>query len=211
MRIRKRIILTQELKVRVKGQVFDRKNNLPIVNQKFVVSEYVNEFRGAYGTRDALVQRLDSTTTDDEGRFDFTFETGGMGTFYKIGPEYDQTVFGGLEEDKRLFNIGGLNQFDFFRPENLYTCVVRITLNDLEYPPFEFKAQTYYHSPSFTISDTTGVFENTIYLRIDLDYIIYFNRLLDDGTRQSGQFQISGQDSLDDRVIELQLTNADFQ
>ena len=149
----------------IKGQVIDTKSNTPIVNQKFVVSEYVSESRGFYGSQEVLVQRLDSTRTDDEGRFDFTFETGGMGTFYKIGPEYDETVYGTFEEDQTLFNVGGLNQFDFFRSENLYACVLRITLNDLENAPFEFSVQTFYHRPKFRINDTSGTVENTVYLR----------------------------------------------
>lgn len=197
------------IETRVFGNIYDNFNDLPVANQKLIVAEYRRDWGGG-GSYDALVQELDSIVSDENGNFDFVFETGGMGTKYKIYPRHNPEIWNGYEGARDIENIGTQEQTDFN-----YTLLTRCTLiinidnvNNSPFPISIFPSQNY---DTEDIAESNGIVERVVYLFSNLDENLFIGRTLDDGTRQTAIFSVPASNSLNDRTFEVTLTNDDFE
>ncbi len=199
------------IETRVYGNIYDNFNNLPVSNQKLVVAEYQRDFRFDGGVYDVFVQELDSTISDVNGNFDFIFETGGMGTKYKIYPRHNPSIWTGYEGARDLENIGDEEQIDF-NYSNLTRCTLIVNIDNVDFAPFPisiFSSQN--HNNTEDIVESNGIVERVVFLFPSSDETLFIGRTLDDGTRQAATFTVPASNSLEDRVFEVTLTNNDFE
>ena len=197
------------IETRVFGNIYDNFNNLYVANQKMIIAEYRRDWGGG-GSYDALVQELDSITSDENGNFDFIFETGGMGTKYKIYPRHNPEIWTGYEGARDLENIGDEEQTDF-NYSLLTMCTLIINIDNVNFTPFPtsiFPSQNY---DTEDIVESNGIVERIVYLFPNSGETLFIGRTLDDGTRQTARFLVSASNSLDDRIFEVTLTNEDFE
>lgn len=198
------------IETRVYGNIYDDFNNLPVSNQKLVVAEYQRDFRFDGGVYDVFVQELDSITSDINGNFDFIFETGGMGTEYKIYPRHNPSIWTGYEGTRNIENIGNEEQTDF-NYNHLTRCTLIINIDNVDFAPFPISIFSSQNYNTEDIVESNGIVERTVYLFPNSDETLFIGRTLDDGTRQTAMFSVPASNSLDDRIFEVTLTNDNFE
>jgi len=198
------------IETRVFGNIYDNVNQIPVPEQKLIVAEYYRDFRFDGGSYDVFVQELDSTITDENGNYDFVFETGGMGTKYKIYPKHNNLVWTYYQNPVDIENIDGENELNFGFL-NLYTCNLNINLDNVQFPPFSMSAFLTTNSEFEDITETSGIINRDIYLSIFEDETLYITRKLSDGTYQTTSFLIPASNILEPREFDITLTDNDFE
>jgi len=197
------------IETRIFGNIYDNFNDLPVANQKMIIAEYRRDWGGG-GSYDAFVQELDSIISDENGNFDFVFETGGMGTKYKIYPRHNPSIWTGYEGARDIENIGEEEQTDF-NYTLLTRCTLIININNVDFSPFPisiFPSQNY---DTEDITETNGMAERVVYLFPNSDETLFIGRTLDNGIRETATFLVPASNSLEDRIFEVALTNDDFE
>ena len=198
------------IETRVYGNIYDSFNNLPVSNQKLVIAEYQRDFRFDGGVYDAFVQELDSTISDANGNFDFIFETGGMGTKYKIYPRHNPSIWTGYEGARDIENIGDEEQADF-NYSHLTRFTLIINIDNVDFAPFPISIFSSQNYNTEDIIESNGIVERVVYLFPNSDETLFIGRTLDNGTRQTATFSVPASNSLEDIIFEVTLTNDDFE
>lgn len=134
------------------GKVFDYSNELPLVNQKVVVEEYIKTHSfGAVAPNYDFKGRIDSTYTDNNGYFDFRFTTTGNGNFYRVVFEPTQDVQNNSDTfdiDKKDLGIPYQHNFSGIQ---LYPLTLKIMPKDLNALPV--KVSTDFPSKPFWLDN----------------------------------------------------------
>ena len=198
------------IETRVFGNIYDNANQIPVPDQKLIAAEYYRDFRFDGGSYDVFVQELDSTTTDQNGNFDFIFKTGGMGTKYKIYPRHNNLVWTYYQDAVDIENIKGNNELSF-EFQNLYVCTLNINMDNLQFPPFSMSVFLTPYSELDDITETNGIVNRAIYLSVFEDAHLNITRKLSDGTRQTATVLIPASNILEPRTFDITLTNSDFE
>lgn len=123
----------------VNGRIYDYSNALPLAGQKVVIKEYMKTQNvGAISPNFDFKGNIDSTYTDAEGNFNFTFKTTGKGNNYRVTYESTEDVYINsdfFEIDKpgqavALPNLSGIQLYPLslkIIPNNLSAFPINIT------------------------------------------------------------------------------------
>lgn len=117
------------IETRVFGRAYDHVNNIPVVNKKLIISEWNSVPQVSPGPNEDFIQFLDSTYTDEEGYYDFTFTTSGQGDVYYIDYEYEVDIWSYYKDRVEIENLGADNEVDY-NFQYFYPVDLKITLQD---------------------------------------------------------------------------------
>ncbi len=190
----------------VSGQFYDDNRNTPIVNAKVFIEEYIDD-----PTYDLTFSRyIDSTQTDQNGKFELPFTTTGAGVQYQllvvpVGPNwyypYNQQV---------IENIGGRNVLNS-SSNKLSILEAKITVVQNPYQQPLMTRSNYDNYMSRVYGDSIVFYRlmpgrmNLIYFYTNSDtHLNYFDRGLVDTVNIEGDFS-------DTIRIELELNGKKFK
>ena len=204
-------MLPEGIQTNIKGVVYDRVNEIPIVDQKIIIEEINYEPGLSPGSNIGYYNEIDSTYTDENGNYEITFETTGKGDTYRLAYGFSKEIWTYQKNPIVIKNIGGsqVEDFDFL---HLYPVDLKITLaSDLENLPIRI-------SPRFTFLRSSDWLEQTnienirrIFTDKNSEEEIRFFRTKPDGGYQVARFAIPVTNTVDLVEIEIFLENSDFE
>ncbi|MHA3789863.1 peptidase associated/transthyretin-like domain-containing protein [Flavobacterium hauense] len=138
----------------VSGRIYDSANELPLSGQKIIVEEYMKtQNYGAITPNYDFKGSIDSTYTDSNGYFDFTFKTTGKGNCYRI-------IFEPAEDVQNNSDIFEINKRDLKTPAKidfsgtqLYPLVLKIIPDNLSILPVNIT--TGFSAKPYSLPDIT--------------------------------------------------------
>jgi len=183
----------------------------PIVNSKVKIGEFKNRFVFDGGSTDYFSKYVDSTLTNSDGDYDFTFKTTGEGSSYKLildNNPSDQSYFG-FYDPIEIKNLGNPLVFNFNQFTKLYPCDVTINMNNILILPIRI-----YHETTRQLSNPE-ITINTVYVK--RIYITKFEaqkftleRIKPNGTYQKAVFNFPASNSIQITTRTINLTDSDF-
>lgn len=204
------------IETRVTGKISDI-NAAPIDNVKLRVAEYEREFirQGPAGGNYhyTLIKYVDSTKTNVNGEYNFTFKTTGKGNFYKLSvekaPVEDQSYWHCCLEDVDMDNIGKVFNHDFKGLTKLYPCDITITLNNISDFPLNFSHETTFFDDSYTITSNVTVVRR---LYIEKDKVLRFNlwKTKANGKRQAAYYNFPASNTEALTTQKITINESDF-
>jgi hypothetical protein len=202
----------QEGKVtRVYGKLTDY-YDIPITNGKMKVGEYKFKPNSVNGGFDFFQKWIDSSYTNQNGEYDFTFKTSGNGTSYKIiledSPITEQR-FWSLMDPVDITNIGGSFNFSTNQLANLYPCDVTINLNNITILPIEIWHETTFNSNIPEINSNTTYVKRIYVIKYNSQTLIFY-RTKPNGVRQKAIFTFPASNSTNTTTQNITLNETDF-
>jgi len=195
--------------VHVHGRVYDEANQLPVVNQNLVVSEFNRRFIASPpGYREDYIGEVGTVYTDDNGYYDLEFTTSGEGDTYYIRYEMNDYLWTYWQDQVELdVTISNEINFDFL---HLYPATLKITVaDDLEgYLPISISHLTTYPLGSLTES---GENIRAILINKNAFTEVKFSRRMPDDSFQNAIFQFPATNTTEPTEFEIHLDNDDFQ
>ncbi|MTH17407.1 hypothetical protein [Flavobacterium sp. LC2016-01] len=171
------VLIKSGIETKVSGNVTDN-HDTPISNLIVKVGEYKVTNTGSYimSYEDhEFIKWVDSTHTDNNGNYNFTFKTSGKGNFYnlvigkEVKPHETPVIFGEcyvrITEDANDMRFIG-KQFEFNTNDliRLYPCQVTFKLNNIETFPVQIMHE-YTNASNLTYLTANGTSEQTIYIQ----------------------------------------------
>ncbi|WP_442845682.1 hypothetical protein [Leeuwenhoekiella sp. H156] len=200
------------IETRVFGRVYDDANELPIANQKLLVSEWNSVPQFSPGPNDDFVQYLDSTYTDINGYYELTFTTTGKGDLYFLEYEYDESYWNFYQSRVEIQNLGTDTTEVNYNFLHLYPVNLRITLApDVENLPIRI-------SPYFTnfrstdwLTEVDKQYTRTILTDKNREERIRFIRTKSDGKNyQEFNYSLPATNTTELTEFEIYISNDDF-
>jgi len=183
----------------------------PIVNSKVKIGEFKNRFVFDGGSKDYFSKYIDSTLTNNDGDYDFTFKTTGEGSSYKLildNRPNDQSYYG-FYDPIEIKNLGNLLVFNFNQFTKLYPCDVTINMNNILILPIRI-----YHETTRQLSNpeitTNTVFVKRIYITKFGTQKFTLERMKPNGTYQKAVFNFPASNSILLTTRTINLTDSDF-
>lgn len=161
----------------VSGRIYDYENQLPLGGQKIVIKEYMkSQNYGAIAPNYDFKGNIDSTYTDVNGNFNFTFKTTGRGNAYKVFYEEteDVSLYSDVVEIEKK-DLGVPVDLYYLSGTQLYPLTLKITPNNLSGLPIKIKA--FFPAKPFILDNIT---ENNV--------AVTRNLYVDKNTQTSLQF-----------------------
>ncbi|MCR8668039.1 hypothetical protein NO995_10125 [Aestuariibaculum sp. M13] len=199
------------IETRVYGRMYDSQNEIPIVGQQLKISEY-NRIPGSFYGNTEFIQHLDSTLTNSEGYFDFTFTTSGLGDLYILTYQLnDQFNTMGQDATIEIEDLGEPYEIDFDFT-HLYPVNLKITLDsNVQFLPVRINPQFPLYYPSSNNLTQTGVeYTRTIYTNKNSSQNIWFYRTKNDGQGQRTVINLPATNTTDLTELNIYINNDDF-
>lgn len=208
------------IETRVFGRMYDSENQMPLDNHKLRVGE--SNLIPGFGSAPNVdfIQYVDSTTTDSDGYFDFTFTTSGQGDIYQLEVDHnydnyfgltDENVFGLLNQGFRieLENLGEDKELNFevlyFFPVNL-----KFTLNsDVQFLPIRIREP--YSRVTDNLTETGIEISRIYYIDKNSNWQIELTRTTDEGQAQRVVFDMPATNSTELTELEFNINDDDFE
>ena len=203
---------------RVFGRMYDSQNQLPLSNHKLRIGEY-NLIPG-FGSVPNIefIQYVDSTLTDSDGYYDFTFSTSGQGDRYSLEVDFDYDTyatndgnfFGLLNQDYQteIENLGVDTELNF---EVLFVFPVNIKFtldSDVQHLPI--RIQKPYYRASNNLTETGIEINRLFYVDKNSDWEIILRRTTSDGQNQRVIREMPATNSSDLSEVEVFINDSDF-
>ncbi|UQD57142.1 carboxypeptidase-like regulatory domain-containing protein [Flavobacterium sp. K5-23] len=140
-------LLSVGIQTRVTGKITDSYNS-PIPNVKLKISEYKLKPNNSifFGNLPNFIQHLESSQTNSNGEYNFTFKTSGQGNFYSLeiepSPISEQKYWNCCVGLVPIKNIGENFIFNTYQLVNLYPCDVTFNLNNISNLPLQIIHET---------------------------------------------------------------------
>lgn len=194
----------------VQGVIFDNVNQVPIVNQELIISEYKSRFVSDGGTTYDFIQNIGSTITDSNGNYQITFLTSGKGDYYTISPSYNNLIWNYYQDILEIENIGSNNvfNFDFL---NLYPCLLTINTNNIQNIPLQI---SHFLTSTLELDDITeynGSVTRTIYIDKNSNQEVKFYRNITTNSSQVATAIIPATNNNQQTTFQINLSDNDFQ
>ena len=199
------------IETKVFGRVYDNINNLPITNQKLLISEWNSIPQITPGPNDDFIQFLDSTYTDIDGYYDITFTTSGKGDLYYISYENDDSIWTYYKNPVEIENLGDDNEIDY-EFLKLFPVNLLITLEpDVEYLPIQISSLDFTYIPTPELLTETNVqYTKQIFTDKNTDDQLKLFRTKPDGLYQTATYSIPATNTSELAEFEIFITNDDF-
>ncbi|AUC75673.1 hypothetical protein [Olleya sp. Bg11-27] len=197
--------LDEGIETKVFGRIYDTPNDIPFENLKLKIAEYKTDPDGLFVSYD-FVQFLDSTYTDSNGNYDFTFETSGAGNYYRLFVEEDIDIWTYLY-DAVPIEIGLDNKWDFDFL-HLYPVNLLITLNNIEYTPVHINSYIYPHLESIEITNSEII--RTLYTDKNTDTQINFRRETTPNVFENYSVIVPASNTIESINFSINIENSDF-
>jgi len=183
----------------------------PIVNSKVKIGEFKNRFVVDGGSTDYFSKYIDSTLTNSNGDYDFTFKTTGEGSSYRLildNYPNDQSYLG-FYDSVQIKNLGNPSVFNFNQFTKLYPCDVTINMNNILILPIRIYHETtrQLSNPEITIN---AVFVKRIYITKFLPQKFTLQRIKPNGTYQQAVFNFPVSNSTLLTTHTINLIDSDF-
>jgi hypothetical protein len=207
------------IETRIYGRIYDSQNNLALPNHKLKVGEY-NLIPGFGITPNIdFIQYLDSTNTDSNGYFDFTFTTSGKGDIYELEIDFDYNNYFGLTNEN-VFTLG--NNDIYTELENLgedfeinyevilfFPIKLKIILdNDVEFLPIRISEP--YNRYVDQINETNVENTRIYYIDKNSDWEFMLTRKTSNGQNQRVLINMPATNNSNLTEFEFNIKNEDF-
>tara|TARA_B110001450_G_C17484023_1_gene425436 strand:+ start:93 stop:806 length:714 start_codon:yes stop_codon:yes gene_type:complete len=207
------------IETRVFGRMYDNQNQLPLTNHKLRIGEY-NLIPGSGSAPNIeFIQYVDSTLTDLDGYYDFTFSTSGQGDRYKLEVDFDFDTY--ATNDGNFFGL--LNQEYHTEIENLevdtelnyeilfvFPVNIKITLDsDVQFLPI--RIQKPYYRATNNLTETGIEITRLFYVDKNSNWEIILRRTKSDGQNQRVIMEMPATNSSDLTEFEISINDNDFE
>lgn len=198
------------IETRVFGRVFDNVNDLPVVNQKILISEWNSVPQFSPGPNANFIQILDSTYTDLNGYYAITFKTSGQGDLYYINYEDNNSFWTYYRNPVEIENLGTDTEVNY-NFLHLYPVNLLITLApDVEYLSVRLRSTfTFFTTPDW-LTTTNVQYTRQIFTDKNTEEQISFYRTKPDGHKQIATFTIPATNTTELTEFDVYITNDDF-
>ena len=203
---------------RIFGRMYDNQNQLPLTNHKLRIGEY-NLIPG-FGSAPNIefIQYVDSTLTDSDGYYDFTFSTSGQGDRYQLEVDFDFDTY--ATNDGNFFGL--LNQEYHTEIENLevdtelnfevlfvFPVNIKITLDsDVQFLPV--RIQKPYYRATNNLTETGIEISRLYYVDKNSSWQIELKRTTSEGQRQRVILDMPATNSSELTEFEIFVNDNDF-
>ena len=198
--------LPQGIDSSVSGNVSDTWNSTPFVNLKLKVAEY-KKHPSSINTSYEFIKWVDSSYTDSNGDYNFSFTTSGQGDHYRLHVEETPDIWTYYYDALEIENIGGSNlrDLDFL---HLYPTNLIITLNNLEYTPIRIDVETFSDLENILIAN--GQVQRLFYSNKNTNDEITFRMKNSNDEYLNYTIVIPASQTTDLQNYEIILNNSDF-
>ena len=206
------------IETRVFGRMYDNQNQIPLTNHKLRIGEY-NLIPG-FGSAPNIefIQFVDSTLTDSDGYYDFTFSTSGQGDRYQLEVDFDFDTY--ATNDGNFFGL--LNQEYHTEIENLevdtelnfevlfvFPVNIKITLDsDVQFLPV--RIQKPYYRATNNLTETGIEISRLYYVDKNSSWQIELKRTTSEGQRQRVILDMPATNSSELTEFEIFVNDNDF-
>lgn len=204
--------IPEGLETRVFGTLTDY-YGIPVTNAKMKVGEYKFEPNSVNGGFDTFQKWIDSSYTNQNGAYDFTFKTTGQGTSYKLilenSPTETQQRYWSLLDPVSIANIGKNFNFSTNQLAILYPCDITITMNNLSVFPIFIEHDTTFNSATPEIN-TNATYIKRIYIIKYNVQTLNFYRTKPNGVNQKAVFSFPASNTAATTTQNITLSDTDF-
>lgn len=194
------------IQTKVYGNIYDIPNDIPFVNLKLKIAEYKTVAQGL-GTSYEFIKYVDSTLTDSEGNYDFTFRTSGLGDYYRLFVVEDIDIWTYQYDAVPIYNIGGENNWDLDFL-HLYPVNLIITLNNMEYTPVYVNAFIFPFIEEIEIAN--GEVNRILYTDKNTDTPINFRRVISYSIQEDYPVTVPASNTTETVNFSINIENSDF-
>lgn len=204
--------IPEGLETRVFGTLTDY-YGIPITNAKMKVGEYKFKPNSVNGGFDTFQKWIDSSYTNQNGAYDFTFKTSGKGTSYKLilenSPTETQQRYWSLLDPIYINNIGKSFNFSTNQLANLYPCDVTITMNNLTVFPIFIAHDTTFNSATPEINSNATHIKRIYIIKYNTQTLNFY-RTKPNGVNQKAIFSFPASNAATITTQNITLSDTDF-
>ncbi len=186
----------------------------PIPNAKLKVGEYKFKFNSVNGGTHIFQKWTDSTYTNSNGEYDFTFRTSGQGSLYKLTLDNSlldtQQKYWSLLDPVEIKNIGSSFNYSTNEIVLLYPCDVTINLNNIVHFPIEIHHKTTRKSGNDVAINSNSIYVRRIYIDEYFAQTLSFYRTKPNGVIQKATFQLPATNTRALTTQNITLNEIDF-
>ncbi|MFT5891311.1 MAG: hypothetical protein ACI9Y7_001412 [Dokdonia sp.] len=205
------------IETRVFGRMYDSQNQLPLADQQLRIAEY-NRIPGFGSVPNTdFIQYLDSTLTDSQGFYDFSFTTSGLGDRYILEtqpiqePQIINDFIFGFRNQEFLTEIEDLGESTElnFEVQFLYPVNLKITLDpNVQFLPIKIARPFVSGSDNLT---QTGIEDSRLfYIDKNSSSLVILVRTTPEGQRERVIIEMDATNTTDLTEFEIYIEDSDF-
>ncbi len=204
-------MLPEGIETTVKGNIYDRRNDIPVANQKLVIQELNYEPGFQIGSNINHFAEIDSTYTNENGDYEITFTTTGNGDSYQIFSQRTNQIWIYQQNAVRIENIGSSNEINF-NFLHLYPIILIIKINsELDFLPIRIHHRYTLNRSLEDINTISNEIIKQVYVPLNEVQTVEFYRTKPDGQSQVFIKEIQPVITIEPVNIEIEIKNSDFE
>ncbi|MUP46507.1 hypothetical protein E0K83_12240 [Gramella sp. BOM4] len=204
-------MLPEGIETKVYGQIYDQINDRPVINQKLIIQELNHEPGFQIGSNIDYIADIDSTFTDENGKYELVFETTGQGDTYQIFSPRTKQVWTYYQDAIEIEDIGASNEIDF-NFLHLYPVNLLINVNeDFNFLPVRISHRYTLNRSLEDIETISNEINRQIYIPLNFGQTVDFYRTKPDGQNQVYSFEIPPVTTGEPFNLEIELKNSNFE